>query len=279
MSPIVTTSSRNREKKIRPSWLFSLVAIIAIALLIYSIKKTIFADNNVAPVENIPTAITARQGQLLKSTIDIRETTEKTNYVENIRANGTDEEIVTQMFNSVVGTHTKSKSPEEQGLQIVNMKEEAKVKKAFDSRTETIISGLANTKRGFMPPPQFQLPIQESLTDILNQDIVIYDDDDEHIVQVKENCAALKGQLKNYIAEGGTPENFLSWYHNELTKDYNTWKESQMYIVALMKEGAITEAEEYMVEANKALTAAGIRNVTIPDNLRKLAEKKLEERK
>lgn len=167
--------------------------------------------------------------------------------------------------------------PPPENYQVYDPTEKAKIIKAFDSNTERIISGLANTKRGFIPPPMFNLPMQENVMEILDKEIVIYEDDDDKIAQAKENCALLKEELKKYIAEGGTPESFLSWYHNELSKDYNTWKDSQMYIVQLMKEGMVTEAEEYLEKANEELTKAGIRNVTIPENLRKLGEKKLKE--
>ena len=172
---------------------------------------------------------------------------------------------------------TRPKTPEELGLPIHDKEEKKKIRQAFATSTERIISGFANTKRGYAPPPLLNLPMGENLMEILERDIVIYDDDDEKIQKAKENCAALKEELKMYIAEGGTAENFLSWYHNELTKDFNTWKESQMYIVELMKQGMVMEADEYMAKANEALEKAGIRTVTIPENLRKLGESKLKE--
>lgn len=172
---------------------------------------------------------------------------------------------------------TRPKTPEELGLPIHDKEEKKKNRQAFTTSTERIISGFANTKRGYAPPPLLNLPMGENLMEILERDIVIYDDDDEKIQKAKENCAALKEELKKYIAEGGTAENFLSWYHNELTKDFNTWKESQMYIVELMKQGMVMEAYEYMAKANEALEKAGIRTVTIPENLRKLGESKLQE--
>ena len=271
MPQIVTTSSRKSKKASSPVILITAVLVIVAGAFIYfRVGK---GEKPVAPVAEIPVAIAKKS--VTASPKAVIETTTATHNEPTESNDNEVAEVVNEQKTTVV--KEKPKTAEELGLPIVNKKEKAKVRRVFDTNTERIISGFANTKRGFPPPPLLNIPFGENLNEILNSDIVIYEDDDERTVAIKENCAQLKEEMKQYIADGGTPENFLAWYHNELSKDYNSWKDSQQYIVQLMKEGMIQEAEEYMEKANAELTKSGIRNVTIPDNLRKLAEKKLKE--
>jgi hypothetical protein len=137
----------------------------------------------------------------------------------------------------------------------------------FSSGTEQIISGFANTKPGNPPPPLMNLPMNEDVTEILNRDIIVYNEDNERALEVKENTARMKQALKDYIKEGGTPETFLSHYHNELSKDYNEWKSAQQYIVRLLQEGDVVAAENFAVEQNTKFKERGIKSVVLPAKL------------
>lgn len=137
----------------------------------------------------------------------------------------------------------------------------------FKSSTEQVISGFANTKPGYPPPPIVRFPMGEDSMSILEAPIEINDDDDDKTVEIKENCARLKEEIRQFIAEGGTAENYLIQYHNELSKDYEDWKSSQMYVVQLLKAGDLEEARRFADEANAELSARGVRNVKLPDNL------------
>lgn len=148
-----------------------------------------------------------------------------------------------------------------------------KPRRIFSSTTEQVISGFANTRPGYPPPPTIRLPMGEDVASILDTPIEITDEDDERAVEIKENCARLKEEMRQFIAEGGTAENYLVQLHNELSKDYEDWKASQMYIVRLLQEGALEEARQYADEANADLSARGIRKVKLPENLvRKIEE-------
>lgn len=137
----------------------------------------------------------------------------------------------------------------------------------FSSTTEQVISGMANTRPGYPPPIIIRLPMGEDIGEILNRPVDIFEDDDEKTVEIKENLAKMKEEMKQYIAEGGTAENFLLWYHNELSKDYEDWKAAQNYVVQLLKDGNLEEAEQYAAEANADLSKRGVRNVKLPANL------------
>ena len=140
-------------------------------------------------------------------------------------------------------------------------------KRVFSSTTEQILSGFANTRPGYPPPITLRLPTAESIEEILDTPIEIMEDDDEATVELKENCARMKEEIRAYIADGGTAENFLLWYHNELSKDYEEWRASQEHIVQLLKDGELEEAERFAEEANADLAARGIRQVALPPRL------------
>ena len=142
-----------------------------------------------------------------------------------------------------------------------------KPKRTYSTIAESVISGFANTRPGYPPPAMLRLPTAESIEEILDTPIEIMEDDDEATVALKENCARMKEEIKAYIADGGTAENFLLWYHNELTKDYNDWRASQQRIVQLLKDGELEEAERFAEEANADFAARGIRSVTLPQRL------------
>lgn len=142
-----------------------------------------------------------------------------------------------------------------------------KPQRYFSSGTEQIISGFANTKPGNPPPPLLNLPMGENVMEILNRDIVVYNEDNDRAVEIKENTARMKQALKDYIKEGGSPETFLAYYHNELAKDYNEWKSAQQHVVKLLQDGDSTSAESYAIEQNTKFKDRGIKSVVLPANL------------
>lgn len=141
------------------------------------------------------------------------------------------------------------------------------IRRPFTTGTDQIIAMFANVKLGYPPPPLFNLPMGENVEKMLAKDIGLYDDDDERVVASKENTARMKQELKKYIAEGGTPENFLGYYHTELTKAYDEWKGAQQYVVELLRAGDKTSAEKYVREQNAKFQSRGMREVALPDNL------------
>ena len=273
---VITTSNKQRRSPRNGILIALLVVVAIIGTVLFMVSRTSKPHQPTPPPISDGGTIEAHKPE--KAPAKSPEETAKPTTTENqVDAPVAEQQLTEPDKTSEPPKSTRPKTPEELGLPIHDKEEKQKIRKSFDTNTERIISGFANTKRGYAPPPLLNLPMGENLMEILERDIVIYDDDDEKVQKAKENCAALKEELKKYIADGGTAENFLSWYHNELTKDFNTWKESQMYIVELMKQGMVTEADEYMAKANEALEKAGIRTVTIPENLRKLGESKLKE--
>ena len=128
-----------------------------------------------------------------------------------------------------------------------------------------------NTVPGDMPPILPQIPIFEEahLTEILFNKNEIKDDDDERIVELKENVALAKKEMIKFIKEGGMPDEFLEYYRNILVDAHREFQSSQQEVFKMVKEDP-EGAAAYLEMVNERLSQKGIKHVKIPP---KMAEK------
>jgi hypothetical protein len=141
-------------------------------------------------------------------------------------------------------------------------------RQSFTSGSEQVIATVMNTRLGRRPPPLFNLPMAEDIGKVLDRDIVLYDDDDERAVEAKANVAHAKQLLKEYIRDGGRPEDFLRHYHGILQEAYEEWNTAQRHVLALLLEGRQGEAELYAEDQTRTFAERGIQPVNIPPNFR-----------
>lgn len=127
----------------------------------------------------------------------------------------------------------------------------------YSSMTERYINMVINTKLGMKPLPLFALPKGEDISKILNADIMVYDTDTEKQLEQKANVAKAKELLKEYLAQGGTAEQFLEHYHGILEQAAAERNAFQKQMIDLAKQGNLDAAYLYMDEANKTLSAKG----------------------
>lgn len=153
-----------------------------------------------------------------------------------------------------------------------------KVPRLFSTTTEQVISWIANTIPGSTPPPLPRLPVNEStnIVAILNSDIPLYDDDSEKIVEIKFNVAHAKQLLKEYLAQGGKAEEFLTYYHKELWSSHKEWRDAQKQVLDLQKTGDEEGAVKYYQEQSKVLQGKGIKPIMLPPSLSHLLPKEAE---
>jgi len=139
----------------------------------------------------------------------------------------------------------------------------------YSSGTERLINMIVNTQLGAPPPPLPMLPPgeNENIGKILESNILVFDDDDERTQQEKENVAYAKQLLKAYLAEGGTTETFLKYYHDELTKAFEEWRDAQKKMMDLVKAGEAEVAAEYIEAQNKDFEERGIRQIKLPPGI------------
>ncbi len=143
--------------------------------------------------------------------------------------------------------------------------------RTFATGTEQVMGWIFNTVPGDMPPILPQIPIFEEahLTEILFNKNEIKDDDDERIVELKENVALAKKEMIKFIKEGGMPDEFLEYYRNILVDAHREFQSSQQEVFKMVREDP-EGAAAYLEMVNKRLDEKGIKRVRIPP---KMAEK------
>ena len=88
-------------------------------------------------------------------------------------------------------------------------------------------------------------------------------DDSEEVRAAKQMINEVKAELKKYLDEGGTVDNFLSYYVNELDaafRERNLCKELQM---KKLKTEDPAVAREYYYLINQRLADKGIKPITL----------------
>lgn len=138
------------------------------------------------------------------------------------------------------------------------------VKPAYKSGTEQIISMIVNAKPGYPPPPLPRIHAREDVAKVLNTDILVYDEDTQASVERKANVAHAKQLMKEYLAQGGKAEDFLDFFHKELTSAFDEWKEAQRQTMELSRSGDQEAAVKFAEEQNKKFEQRGMRQVIVP---------------
>lgn len=138
----------------------------------------------------------------------------------------------------------------------------------FASGVEQVIGLIVNTKPGSSVPPLPNLHISEKVEDILNRDIVLYEEDNELTAEKKANVAQAKQLMKEYLAQGGKPEDFLSYFHGELKKAHTEWRAAQVKAISLFKEGDHEAALKYIEETNRTFSEKGMKPIVNPGTIK-----------
>jgi len=135
---------------------------------------------------------------------------------------------------------------------------------AFDSPAERALSVIVNTQPGMPIPPLMVMPTGQEFIDALNKAIVVYEDESEGTIEKKANVARAKEALKEYLEQGGKPEDFLLFYRKELHNQFNERRLANIEINRLVKEQGEAAALTYAEEMNKAFEERGIKKLQVP---------------
>ncbi len=140
--------------------------------------------------------------------------------------------------------------------------------RVFRTGTEQVMSWIFSCELGSQPPllPPMSLYDQAHLAEILLSDNVINDDDSDRARQAKETVQEVKKMFIDYVEDGGNPDDFLPYYHSQLVKAHDTWKEARAAIYQMVK----TEPDialEYARQVNKELEQEGIKPVVVPQKM------------
>jgi hypothetical protein len=156
--------------------------------------------------------------------------------------------------------HTKTLS----STNVAEVSQQPKRPADYPSGLEQVMNWIVNKRLGDSPFFLPKLSQKENIAEILERDLVVYDDDTEDKIQAKANVAQAKLMLKEYIAKGGKPEDFLQYFHSALLEANREWKDAQKQVSTMMQSGDYEEARAYAEEANKRLAEKGIKPVVGP---------------
>ena len=136
---------------------------------------------------------------------------------------------------------------------------------SFKGSTEQLLAMAMSAPPGAMIPP---LPIagnlDEDFINSLTNTIVIYDDDDERTVQLKENVAAAKNQMLELLKQGRSVSDVLKEYQETNNERAAIRSEAQRELNALHRSGKTQEAKEYMEKVNETFKDMDIDPISPP---------------
>jgi len=140
--------------------------------------------------------------------------------------------------------------------------------RVFRTGLEQVMAWIFNCELGAQPPllPQISMFDQAHLVDILIMDNPIKDTDSEEIKQTKENVQAAKKEFCEFIKQGGDPDEFLPYYHNQLVQAHNEFMTARKLIVDTIRNDPDI-APEFIKKVNDELVQKGIRPVTLPPQM------------
>lgn len=252
--PIVTTSSRKRKSSKIPLVITTLVVILlGVGYILFSlngkdnepiaepvaqepVKASLIITNTVNNVSAVEPASEPVKSAPLRSPLIIRPSQKGETRSLSLAKTGTVVRAV------ALGA----------GITATNVLWRGKA--AFHNPTENFIYKYANSvKNPCMIMTRFKSDAEEEVRKILETDIIIYEDDDEDTVAIKESVAGLKQDLLKAIEEGYNAADVL----NEMREDNNNRVRNrfkmQRELNSLIKSNMVDQAVEYFNAANKKL--------------------------
>ncbi len=91
---------------------------------------------------------------------------------------------------------------------------------------------------------------------------------DEKRREMEQTVDAARKLFKDYIAQGGNPDEFMEYFRDELAKYHEHWKMSQKLAVATCRDEDPEVARQMVDEINARLAEKGIKPVNIPPKFR-----------
>jgi hypothetical protein len=134
----------------------------------------------------------------------------------------------------------------------------------FSSRIEYAINQLVSTPLGMPPPPLIHIPPGEDVKAAFERSILVYDTDTEATIDKKAAVAQAKLSMKDYVAQGGDPNEFTKFYHKQLLDAHEEHRVSKKVAMDLLRAGDKEGAALYIEEQNKKFAEKGYVPISIP---------------
>ncbi len=111
-------------------------------------------------------------------------------------------------------------------------------------------------------PMESEEALRRDLLIAVTNDIVIYDDDDPKVVEMKERIADTKNQLKEILDRGGSVTDAIREYQNWVRENREIRNKVISEYIRIKREQSPEAAEEYLKTANEELVREGITPIT-----------------
>jgi len=150
--------------------------------------------------------------------------------------------------------------------------EEVKPSRRFTNISEGLLAMALSVPPG-APVPPLPIPpnIETEFAKALTNDIVLYEDDDERTVELKENIAAAKEQMREMVKQGQSVAEILTEYQNRANEEAALRRQAQLELNKLFRSGAVEEAQAYHDEVNQIFSELGITPIDLHRNRRRSA--------
>lgn len=145
---------------------------------------------------------------------------------------------------------------------------------AVKSGTDQILLSVFSRAPGDMPMP---LPATLPKKDLDRMAEILLDkheekEGDSDLAKFnKETLRLAKAELRTYLKNGGTIEDFIKHYHDELVRSYHARTDAQRYVAKAYRDGEDPHVVSEMVKTiNGKLKAQGVKKIHDPTGLDKL---------
>jgi len=136
---------------------------------------------------------------------------------------------------------------------------------AYNTTTEALLSMAMSVPPGAMIPPMPITPgLEADFAKSLTNDIVVFDDDDERMIEHKKKVALAKLALLEQVNQGRSVSEVLKEYQESTNERAAARSDAQRELAELLKNGKPDRAEAYLEEVNKAFTELGIEPIVMP---------------
>ena len=138
--------------------------------------------------------------------------------------------------------------------------------KSLKSAPERLLAAFAEPGRP-LSAPNGKTPTENEFTAILREPLKIADDEFTESVDLKRIVTRIKGDLRRFLAAGGTAEEFVA----ELVKRQKleiAYREKAEAKLNEMLKGDTGKAYDFFLKANAQLQSMGIYPLPLPDSLR-----------
>ena len=140
--------------------------------------------------------------------------------------------------------------------------------RVYATGTEQVLDWVFTTELGDLPPILPSIPMYEEahLVEILVNHNKILENDDERTIDGKETVGLAKEELIKFISEGGSAEEFLEYYHDQLRQAHQVRQTAQQSLFQVVREEPEL-ARDYLDRINEQLAEKGIKPLAIPPKM------------